>query len=82
VERSKREDLLFEVLEDDSAHAGPKLFPRLAVLRVVGEPAARGLELARVEDKLAARSRGKPGTAAVPLAEAGSRGTGVPPTFG
>ena len=54
MERSEREHLLLEVLQDDPVHANTELLARLAVLRVVREPAAGGLELARVEDELAA----------------------------
>ena len=53
MKRTECEHLLFEVLEDDPVHARPELLPGLAVLRVVHEPAARGFELARVEDELA-----------------------------
>ncbi len=57
MERPEGEHLLLEVLEDDSVYALPELLPGLAVLRVVREPAARGLELAGVEDELARGSR-------------------------
>jgi len=59
VERPEREHLLLEVLEDRLIDAFPQLFGGLAVARVVREPAARRLELTRVEDELT----GGPGTA-------------------
>ena len=58
MERPEREHFLLEVLEDDSVHANSELLPGLPVLRVIREPAARGLELARVKHELA----GGPGT--------------------
>ncbi len=50
MERSEREHLLLEVLEDDPVHSDAELLPGFAILRVVREPAARGLELAGVDE--------------------------------
>ncbi len=50
VERPEGEHLLFEVLENRVVHPRPEFLRGLPVPRVVREPAARGLELAGVDE--------------------------------
>ena len=57
MEGAERDHLLLQVLQDDAVHPRAELGRGLPIARVVREPAARGLELARVEDELARRPR-------------------------